>query len=157
MYHCGDELNLLRHTLREFLDFLVPPALDTEFHEPLLELGHRITVAHSLELGEIHCLLAHLHLAVKTALFRQITYLLDIVLGYRTAVKTYCSRIWNRDAVDYSDKSGLAGSVRAKQTEDLSFGDLNRHIVKSHFLTEALADILAFDYSHCVCFISSTV
>ena len=61
------------------------------------------------------------------------------------------------DTVDYSDKSGLAGSVRAEQTEDLSFGDLNRHIVKSHFLTEALADILAFDYSHCVSFISSTV
>ena len=34
VHHRGDELYLLGHSLGKLLDFLVPPALDAEFHEP---------------------------------------------------------------------------------------------------------------------------
>ena len=148
--HGGDELDLLGHTLREFLHLLVPPALDAESDEPFLEFVLSLAIAHSLELREVHGLLTYLHLAVETTLLRQISDLLDIVLSDRTAVEKYCSRVWNRDAVDDTDQSGLSGSVRAEQTEDLSLGDINRHIVESDLLSEGLRHILAFNYSHYV-------
>ena len=150
MDHSGDELDLLGHTLGEFLHLLVPPALDAESDEPFLEFVLSFTIAHSLELREVHRLLAHLHLAVETALLRQISDLLDIVLSDRTAVEKHCSRIWNRYAVDDADKSRLTCSVRAEQTEDLTLGDIYRHIVESHLLSEGLRHILAFNYSHYV-------
>ena len=111
----SDELHLLGHTLGEFLHLLVPPALYSETDEPLLEFGCSLAGAHALELSEIHGLFSDLHLAVKTALFRQISDLLDILLSDRTAIEEDRALVWNGDPVDDSDKGRLSGTVRTEK------------------------------------------
>ena len=99
-------------------------------------------------MSEIHGLFSHLHLAVKSALLRQVSYLLDIVLGNRTAIEQYLAFVRDGNTVDDTDKSRLTRTVRSEQTEDLSFRDVHRNMVKSDLLTEALADIFTLNKSH---------
>ena len=145
MHNCRDELYLLGHTLGQFLDLLLPPVLDSETHEPLLQCLAGLGGAHTLQLGQIHSLVADLHLAVKSALLRQIAYLFDIRLGYRTAVEQNFSTIRNSYSVNDADQRGLSGSVRAEQTEYSAFRDAHADVVKRDLLPEVLADIPALN------------
>ena len=102
---------------------------------------------------KVHCLVADLHLAVKTSFLRQVTDLLNVILGDRTTVEKDVSAARYCDTVNDADERGLTGTVRAEKTENLSFRDLQRDIVQSHLLSEALADILTFNNSHMISFI----
>ena len=84
---------LLGHTFGQFLDLFLPPVLDSETHKPFLQRLAGLGCAHALQLGQIHCLVADLHLAVESPLFRQIAYLFDIRLRYRTTVEQNFSTI----------------------------------------------------------------
>ena len=146
--HRGDELKLLGHTFGEFLHFLVPPVLDSETDKPLLEAAAGVLGRHTLETGQVHSLVADFHLAVQAALFRHIAYLLDIALGDGPSVEIHFPGVRDGNPVYYPDKSGLAGAVGAEQSENLPLGDGNADAIKRNFLSEALADFLAF-YNCC--------
>ena len=145
MHNGRDELNLLGHTFGQFLDLLLPPVLDSETHKPFLQRLAGLGCAHALQLGQIHCLVADLHLAVESPLFRQIAYLFDIRLRYRTTVEQNFSTIRNSYPVNDADQRGLSGSVRAEQTEYSAFRDAHADVVKRDLLPEVLADIPALD------------
>ena len=113
MYNRSDELYLLGHTLRQFFHLLVPPALDTETHEPFLEFCCSIFRAHTLETCKIHSLLAHLHLTVKSSLLGKITDLFYIVLSDGSAIKKHLTTVRNSYSVYDTDQGRLSGTVRA--------------------------------------------
>ena len=145
VHDSGDELDLLRHTLGEFLHLLLPPVLDAEFHEPFLQFRAGILLAHSLELGQIHGLVADFHLTVKPTLLWKIADLLHITLSDRAAVEQNLAGIRYGDSVYNSDHSGLARSVRTEKAIDLAFRDIEADIVQCHFRPEVLADVLTFN------------
>ena len=138
-------VELLGHTLGEFLHLLSPPVLNAKADEPLLQgfLGRRR--AHSLELGQIHRLVAHLHFAIEAALLRHVSYLFDIRLSDRGPAEKNLSAVGYRNSVDNTYEGGLAGPVGTKQSEDTAFRYLEAHVVERHLLTKTFADLPAFD------------
>ena len=64
-----DKLHFLRHTLREFLKFLVPPRHDVEAFEPFGKAQFGFFARQSFELCQIDGLFSYFHLFVETALF----------------------------------------------------------------------------------------
>ena len=139
VHHGGDELELLGHSLGQFLYLLVPPVLDAKADEPFLEGFLCLGFAHSLETGQIHCLVANFHLAVKAAFLRHIANLFNILLGDWPVLEIDLSAGRDGNAVYDSDQRCLAGSVGAKQTKNLSFRDFKRDIVQRYFWSERLA------------------
>ena len=67
-----DELHLLGHAFRKFLHLLVPPLLDAEPDEPLLQPHDGFAARKALETGEEDGLFADLHLLVETPFLGQI-------------------------------------------------------------------------------------
>ena len=146
--HRGDELDLLGHTLGEFLNLLLPPVLDTELHEPFLEFALGVAGTHSLELGQVHGLVADLHLAVKSPFLRKIANPLHVPLGYRPSIENDLTRIRYGNPVDNSYQCSLSGSVRSEETENLSGRNVHADIVESDLFAETFADVPAFNQSH---------
>ena len=147
MDHGGDELDLLGHTLGEFLDLLVPPVLDAETDEPVLQFAGRVTVRHPTELRQVHCLVTDLHLAVQAALFREIADMGHVGGRDGMSLEPNLALGGDGDAVDDADEGRLARSVRPEQAEDLSFGDVEGHVVQRHLLSEVLGYM--FDFYDC--------
>ena len=73
MNHRSDELNLLLHSLREFLCALVLPILQFQFAKPFIDALVRLFAADGLQLGKEAQLLADFHFLVQAALFLQVT------------------------------------------------------------------------------------
>ena len=135
----SDELELLRHTLREFLHLFVPPVLDAETLEPVFKLDAGLGRAHALQARKIYGLLPYLHLAVQASFFRHIADHSHILAGNRTSFEQYLSGIGNKDLVDNADKGGLSGSVGAEQTEDATLRNREADIIERHLGTEGFA------------------
>jgi len=146
--HGGDELYFLGHTLGQFLHLLVPPALDTELHEPLLQFGHGLLTAESLEACQIESLLPYLHLLVQSPFLGQVADAVDIVRNDRIAVEEDDSGVGHRNLIHNADESGLARAVGAQQTEDSPFWDLYRDMVKGGIGTERLDYVPTGDSVH---------
>ena len=123
MDHRSDELELLGHTFGELLNLLVPPVLDFEADEPLLEGCRRIGGRHPAEAGQIHRLVPYLHLAVETALLRKVSDPGNVLVGDRVTVEKDGPLGRDGYPVNNTDEGGLAGSVGSEKTEDFAFGD----------------------------------
>ena len=145
MQHRDYKLNLLRHTLREILDLLVPPILDFETLEPLLKAYHSLVARQTFELREEEGLVAHLHLAVESTLLGEIADAEDILLGYRLAVEEDATAVGQGDSVDGADKGGFASSIRAEQSVDRSARYLDRHIIESYVIHKSFRDMFGGD------------
>ena len=143
-----DELDLLGHTLGEFLDLLVPPVFNSEFMKPFLELRRRLAGRHSLELGEVKALLPHLHFPVQSPFFGKVPDLGNVLIGNRPPVEEDDTASRNRYPVDDPDQGRLACPVRPQQAENLSFRDFKRDVVQRFFLSERLADMLNLNNRH---------
>ena len=123
MDHRGDELNLLGHTLGEFLNLLVPPVCYIKADEPFLKLHGGVTGAHALELGKVHGLIPHLHLTVKAALLGEIADAGNVSLGDRMSLEKDLAFAGDGNAVDDTDEGTLTRSVWSKKAEYLALRD----------------------------------
>src|SRR5699024_389630 len=101
-------------TLTEFIDFAVPPSLDSEAYKPLPQTSLRLGTGHTFQAGEIDRLFADFHFFVKSAFFGQITQLENIRRLEFAAIKQYPSAIGRGDAVNDPNKRSFSGAVRAK-------------------------------------------
>nr|DAO23843.1 MAG TPA: hypothetical protein [Caudoviricetes sp.] len=110
-----DELHLLGHALGELLDLLVPPVLDAEFHEPLLQPHDGLVARQPFQAGEEDGLLADLHLFVKPPLFGQVPDTVNIFGLNLPIAEQNAPRVGSRDAVDDADQGRLARTVGAQQ------------------------------------------
>ena len=107
----GDELNLLLHALAQGLELLVAPLAQVKPLEPLLHLVGGRGLVHTLEPGQIHYLVAHLHLLVQAALFGQIADVHHVIVGDGTAVELHRATVLVGDAVDDAYQRGLASTI----------------------------------------------
>ena len=148
MQHRDDELHLLGHALRELLDALVPPVLNPEAGEPLLQPRGRLAAREPLEAGEEEGLLAHLHLLVEAALLGQVADAADIFGGDVAPVEEDAAAVGGRDAVDDADERRLAGAVGAQQAVDRTFGDGERDVVQSRMFGKPFRDVLDAENVH---------
>ena len=149
VHHRGDELDLLGHTLGEFLHFLVPPVLDLEADEPLLQFHGGLAGAHSLELGQVHGLVSYLHLAVQATFLGKVADAGHILFRNGMALEVNLTAGGDGNAVDDADQGGFTRTIRAQQAEDLTLGDFQRHIVQCHLGAKVLCYVLYFNDCHC--------
>ena len=145
MYHRHYKLNLLRHTLRQILDLLVPPLLDVEACEPFLQAYESLVARQTFELRQEERLFSHLHLTVETSLLGEIADTEDILLCDRVAIEEDSSLIGKGYAVDCADKGGLACTVRAQQAIDRAAWYLDRHVVECRMCRKAFGDVFCGD------------
>ena len=148
MHHRGDELHLLGHALGEFLHLFLPPVLDAEAHEPLLQFPGGVAHRHAFQLGQVQGLVPHLHLAVQATLLRQVADPRHVCIGDAAAVEKDLARGGDGDPVHNPDGRGLAGAVGAQQAVNLALRDIDAHMVQGDFLAEGLADVPYLNQSH---------
>ena len=141
MQYRNHKLNLLRHTLRQILDLLVPPALDAETGEPLLQTHQSLMVRQPLQLGKEEGLLAHLHFAVQTTLLGEIADAKDILLRYWLAVEENTAFVGQCDTVNCADKCGFACAVWAEQTIDRATRYLDRNIIEGGVCRKSFGNV----------------
>ena len=139
--HRDDELHLLGHALRELLDLLVPPVLNAEPDEPLLQPHDGFAARKSLETGEEDGLFAHLHLFIEAALLGEIADAVDIFRGDFAVAEQHAARIGRRDAVDDAYQGRFARSVGAQQSVDRALGDGERYVVERRVRGIAFGDV----------------
>ena len=136
-----DELHLLGHAFRKFLNLLVPPLLDAEPDEPLLQPHDGFAARKALETGEEDGLFADLHLLVETPFLGQIADAVDVVGSDLPVAEQHAARVGRRDAVDDADQGRLAGSVGSEQSVDRTFGDGERYVVERRVRSVAFGDV----------------
>ena len=150
MQHRGDELHLLLHSLRQFLDLAVPPAVNLKLLEPPLQPPCGLVAAQTLELRQIDGLLAHLHFLVKAALFGHIAELVDVVGSDGVAVERHRTAVGRRNLIDDSDERCLACAVGPQQPEHRTLRHLQAHAVERRMVAVPLADFVGFEDVHIV-------
>ena len=128
--HRDDELHFLGHALRQLLDLLVPPVLNAELHEPLLEPYDGLAARKALQPGEEDGLFADLHLLVKSALLRQVADAVNILRRNFAAAEHHTTAVGRRNAVDDADQGRLSGAVGTEQAVYRTLGDGKRYVVE---------------------------
>ena len=128
--HRDDELHLLGHALRELFDLLVPPLLNAEFDEPLLQPHDGFAARKPFQACEENGLFADLHLLVKATFLGQVTDTVNIRRRDLAVTEQHAAAVGRRDAVDDADQRRLAGPVGAKQPVDRTSGDCERYVVE---------------------------
>ena len=139
--HRDDELHLLGHALRELFDLLVPPLLNAEFDEPLLQPHDGFAARKTFEACEEDGLFADLHFLVKPALLGEIADAVDIFRGDLAVAEQHAARIGRRDAVDDADQGRFARSVGAQKPVDRASGDGERYVVERRVRGIAFGDV----------------
>ena len=74
----GDELDLLLHALRHFLDALVDPFRDVEPLRPFARPRDRVARGQAAELSEQGEVFAHGDFSIEPAFFGQVSYLMQM-------------------------------------------------------------------------------
>ena len=141
MKHRNDKLNLLRHTLRQILDLLVPPLLDAEAHKPLTQTEQCLVAFQAFELCEEESLLAHLHLAIESSLLGEVANAEDILLCDGATIKENSALIGEGYAVDCADKRSLTCAIWSQQAIDRASRYLDRYIVECGVCRKAFCDM----------------
>ena len=128
--HRDDELHLLGHALRQLLDLFVPPVLNAELHEPLLEPYDGLAARKALQPGEKDGLFTDLHLLVKSALLRQVADAVNVLRRNFAAAEHHTTAVGRRNAVDDADQGRLSGAVGTEQAVYRTLGDGKRYVVE---------------------------
>src|SRR6185369_3327203 len=118
--HGSDELDLLLHSFRQFHRAFILPLGKFDACEPFVDLRLHLLAADVLEFGKESQLVDDAHAAIESALFGKIAdailYLrIDLAAEQRDAARIGCG-----DVHDHSDRRGLAGAIRAEQSEHTS-------------------------------------
>ena len=145
MQHRDDKLHFLLHAFRELLDGSIPPTCYVELVKPSHQSFFGLTTVESLESGKVYGLLSDLHLFVKTSLFWQITYLLDISVGHRMPIHEDCAVVGKTYPVDKTYECGFAGSIGTQETEDGTLANVDIDIVERSEGAEILFYVLCFE------------
>src|ERR1035437_7759666 len=111
----ADELHLLLHAAREFVDLGQPPILlgrlELEALHPVVDALLRLLAVHALEFREEFQDAADLHLLVQAAFFGQIADAIGYALGeVRLAEQRDGSTVRNDDVQDHANRRRLAGA-----------------------------------------------
>ena len=129
MYHGGDELDFLLHSLGQFFHAAVPPRVDAEPDEPLLQAAGGLLLRQSAQACQVDDLLRHFHLFVEATFLRQVADVLDILRFERVAVKQHLAAVGHGDMGENSDKGGFARAIGTEQTKDAPFRNSQRKLV----------------------------
>src|SRR4051812_23294534 len=144
MQDAGDELHLLLHALRQFLNLLIHPRAEIEALAPLPSATVRLGCGDALQLGQEHELVDQFHLLVESAFFRQIADAVEMRAPERFAENNHLSGVRHGDAHHHADGACLACTVGTEQAEDTALFDRDGQVVYGNELVITLGDVSQF-------------
>src|SRR5437016_5434641 len=144
MQQGSDELDLLLHALGELFHFALQLVRDFQPLAPLHRLLFGGCSSHAVELRQKDKMIEYLHLFIKTALFRQVANMVEVLPMKRLAEHAYFSRIRRSDADLHANGACLSRAIRAQQAKYCSLLNAEGEVVNGHKLVVCLPDIVQF-------------
>jgi len=142
MDHGGDELELLRHALREGLDPLMLPVGEVESFEPPVDDGIQRACVLALDLAEEVQQLENAHLLVEAAFLGEVTENRLEGLAHLGPEHLHAPGIRPEDVHEHADARGLPRTVRAQDPEQAPLRDLEGDVTHRLDVPEVLRDAL---------------
>ena len=144
----GDELDLLLHTLGEFLGFLGDGFGDLHALAPDVGALAGGGGVEAVQLAEKDELLHDLHLFVKAALFGEVADAVEEFAAKRLAEELDGAGVRDGDADHHADTGGLAGAVGAEEAEHTAGLNGEAEVCDGDLGVVGFADMLQFYDGH---------
>src|SRR5664279_2369999 len=111
----GDELDLLLHSLGEFLDFLVGPLGKLQARAPIERALAGLSRRQAMQASKKNEVIEHLHLLIAPALFGQVADALQLLTVKFLAEEPHFAFVGNVDTDHHPDAGGFAGAIGSEQ------------------------------------------
>jgi hypothetical protein len=142
------DLDLLRHSLAEALDFPAANLRELDTRQPLAGAPAGVGATQAFERAEVGHDVDDRQLRVQAAFLRQVAEAIQVIAVTRFAEHAHLTGVGPDDIHQDPDEGALAGAVGPEQPEDLARPHVERHATERQRLAVRLDDVIEREDDH---------